>query len=89
MLVQVSRVSDNHFFRITTLNLKIADSKPLNIQFVISFPDASVVVNKVLEADDVNFGYDAMNGEYVNMIEQGIIDPTKVISICIKMNKWH
>ena len=52
------------------------------IQFVISFLDASVVVNKVLEADDVNFGYDAMNGEYVNMIEQGIIDPTKVISIC-------
>ena len=41
--------------------------------------DASVVVNKVLEADDVNFGYDAMEGEYVNMIEQGIIDPTKVI----------
>ena len=40
--------------------------------------DASVVVNKVLEADDVNFGYDAMEGEYVNMIEQGIIDPTKV-----------
>ena len=39
--------------------------------------DASVVVNKVLEADDVNFGYDAMEGEYVNMIEQGIIDPTK------------
>ena len=77
MLVQVSRVSDNFFFRI----IKIADSKPLNIQFVISFLDASVVVNKVLEADDVNFGYDAMNGEYVNMIEQGIIDPTKVISI--------
>ena len=42
--------------------------------------DASVVVNKVLEADDVNFGYDAMEGEYVNMIEQGIIDPTKVIT---------
>ena len=78
MLVQVSRVSDNIFFRII---FKIADSKPLNIQFVISFLDASVVVNKVLEADDVNFGYDAMNGEYVNMIEQGIIDPTKVISI--------
>ena len=30
-----------------------------------------------MEAEDVNFGYDAMEGEYVNMIEQGIIDPTK------------
>ena len=40
--------------------------------------DASVVVNKVLEAEDVNWGYDAMVGSYVNMIEAGIIDPTKV-----------
>merc|ERR1711953_122406 len=41
--------------------------------------DASVVVNKVLEAEDVNWGYDAMVGSYVNMIEAGIIDPTKVV----------
>merc|ERR1712088_138874 len=41
--------------------------------------DASVVVNKVIEAEDVNFGYDAMEGEYVNMIESGIIDPAKVV----------
>ena len=34
-------------------------------------------MNKVLEADDVNFGYDAMEGEYCNMFEKGIIDPTK------------
>lgn len=39
--------------------------------------DASVVVNKVLEATG-DTGYDAMNNEYVNMIEKGIIDPTKV-----------
>lgn len=39
--------------------------------------DASVVVNKVMEASG-DFGYDAMNNEYVNMIEKGIIDPTKV-----------
>lgn len=39
--------------------------------------DAAVVVNKVLEAKG-DFGYDAMVDEYVNMIERGIIDPTKV-----------
>ena len=50
-----------------------------NLNHTLFYLDASVVVNKVLEADDVNFGYDAMEGEYVNMIEQGIIDPTKVI----------
>ena len=50
-----------------------------NFNYTLFNLDASVVVNKVLEADDVNFGYDAMEGEYVNMIEQGIIDPTKVV----------
>jgi len=39
--------------------------------------DGSVVVAKVIEGTD-NFGYDALNDEYVNMIEKGIIDPTKV-----------
>lgn len=39
--------------------------------------DAAVVVNKVLDGEG-DMGYDAMNNEYVNMIERGIIDPTKV-----------
>merc|ERR1719422_1622936 len=42
--------------------------------------DASVIVNKVVEAGDVNTGYDALNGEFVNMLDAGIIDPTKVVS---------
>ena len=40
--------------------------------------DASVIVNKVQEANDRNLGYDALNGVFVNMIDAGIIDPTKV-----------
>ena len=40
--------------------------------------DASVIVNKVMEADDPNLGYDALNGIFVNMMDAGIIDPTKV-----------
>lgn len=39
--------------------------------------DGSVVVAKIELATGDN-GYDAMNNEYVNMIERGIIDPTKV-----------
>ena len=38
--------------------------------------DADEVVAKVV-ADKGNRGYDAMNGRYVDMIEAGIIDPTK------------
>ena len=41
--------------------------------------DASVVVQKVLDSNDVNFGYDALLGKYCNLLEAGIIDPTKVV----------
>ena len=37
-----------------------------------------MVVNKVIEAEDTNVGYNAAEGQYVNMVEAGIIDPTKV-----------
>lgn len=40
--------------------------------------DGAVVASKVEVMGD-NFGYDAINNEYVNMIEKGIIDPTKVV----------
>ena len=45
--------------------------------------DAHVVVEKVLNSTG-DVGYDALNGEYVNLVEQGIIDPTKV---CILFSK--
>lgn len=41
--------------------------------------DASVVVSKVSENPDVAFGYNALTGEYTNMLECGIIDPAKVV----------
>jgi chaperonin GroEL len=41
--------------------------------------DASVIVNKVVEATDVNMGFDAANEVFVDMIASGIIDPAKVV----------
>lgn len=41
--------------------------------------EGSLVVEKILQGSD-ELGYDAMQGEYVNMVEKGIIDPTKVRS---------
>ena len=40
--------------------------------------DGGVVVDKVLSNADKNFGYDALTNTYGNLIEKGIIDPTKV-----------
>ena len=39
--------------------------------------EASVVLNKVAEGEG-NFGFNAANGEYGDMVEMGILDPTKV-----------
>jgi chaperonin GroEL len=41
--------------------------------------DGNVVAKEVLAKKEKNFGYDARAGEYCNMIEKGIIDPTKVV----------
>ena len=40
--------------------------------------DGSVIVDHIKNAKKSGYGYDAMKGEYVDMVERGIIDPTKV-----------
>ncbi|MCD8159112.1 MAG: chaperonin GroEL [Clostridiales bacterium] len=39
--------------------------------------EGAVVVNKVKETE-VGYGFDALNSKYVDMVSEGIIDPTKV-----------
>ncbi len=41
--------------------------------------DGAVVMNKVLDSKDKNHGYDARLDRYVDMVKEGIIDPTKVV----------
>ncbi|EAB5291423.1 chaperonin GroEL [Campylobacter jejuni] len=45
--------------------------------------DTGVVVNSVENAKDENTGFDAAKGEYVNMLESGIIDPVKVERVAL------
>ena len=40
--------------------------------------DGDDVISKILSNDDENYGYNARSGEYVNMVEAGILDPAKV-----------
>ena len=40
--------------------------------------DGSVIVENVKNSHKNGYGFDALKGEYVDMIERGIIDPTKV-----------
>jgi len=45
--------------------------------------DGSVVIQKIKEGKN-DFGYNARTGEYVNMFEAGVIDPTKVARVALE-----
>jgi chaperonin GroEL len=46
--------------------------------------DGSVVLGRLLDSRDTNFGYDTQNGEYVDMLKAGIVDPTKVMRLALQ-----
>jgi len=46
--------------------------------------DGAVVVGKLLESKDTNYGYNAQSGEYTDMIKEGILDPTKVVRTALQ-----
>ncbi|WP_281951271.1 chaperonin GroEL [Nitrosophilus kaiyonis] len=46
--------------------------------------DAGVVANNVENADNENIGFNAANGEYVDMFEAGIVDPAKVERVALQ-----
>ena len=45
--------------------------------------EGSVVINKIREGKD-DFGYNARTGEYTNLYEAGVIDPTKVSRVALE-----
>jgi chaperonin GroEL len=46
--------------------------------------DGAVVVGKLQEQKKTSFGFDAQNGEYVDLIVAGIIDPAKVVRVALQ-----
>jgi chaperonin GroEL len=46
--------------------------------------DGSVVVGKILEKEQYNWGYDAQTGRYGDVVSKGIIDPTKVVRTALQ-----
>jgi chaperonin GroEL len=46
--------------------------------------DGSIVVGKILEKDQYAFGFDAQTGEYGNLVQKGVIDPTKVVRAALQ-----
>jgi chaperonin GroEL len=46
--------------------------------------EGSIVVGKVLESKDAEYGFDAQNETYVDMFKAGIIDPAKVVRTALQ-----
>jgi chaperonin GroEL len=46
--------------------------------------EGSIVVGKVTDQKSPSYGYDAQTGEYVDMIQKGIIDPAKVVRTALQ-----
>lgn len=46
--------------------------------------EASIVVGKILEQGDVNFGYNAQTAEFGDMFSFGIVDPVKVVRTALQ-----
>jgi chaperonin GroEL len=46
--------------------------------------DGSIVVGKLLDKGDIEWGYDAQADEYANMYKSGIIDPVKVVRTALQ-----
>jgi chaperonin GroEL len=87
-LVRAKRVLE----KIVTINLdestgvqiiNKAIEAPLRIIIENAGGEGSVVLNKVLEGKK-DFGYDAKNDVYVDMLEAGIIDPKKVTRVALE-----
>ncbi len=46
--------------------------------------EGSVVISKILDNNEFNYGYDAASDTYTDMIKSGIIDPTKVVRTALQ-----
>ena len=77
-LKAVSKVEgSNHDQQIGIDILKRAIEEPLRQIVTNAGEEASVILNDVAKGKG-NYGYNAANGEFGDMIEMGILDPTKV-----------
>ncbi len=46
--------------------------------------EGSVVVGKIMENNDINFGFNAQTEEYGDLVAQGVIDPAKVVRTALQ-----
>lgn len=75
---------DNDEQKVGAEIIKRALSYPMRLIATNAGVNGSVTVEKVMSSKDPNFGYNAANGQFEDLMESGIIDPTKVIRCALE-----
>jgi chaperonin GroEL len=64
--------------------VKRAVTEPLRMIAQNAGEEGAVVLGKVVEAKETNFGYNALTGEYEDLVKAGVLDPTKVVRTALQ-----
>src|SRR2546421_2375014 len=59
--------------------VKRAITEPLRMIAENAGEEGAVVLGKINDAKDNNFGYNALTGDYEDLVKAGVLDPTKVV----------
>ena len=69
----------------TGLNIvRRAITEPLRMIAENAGEEGAIVMGKVAEAKDANYGYNALTGEYEDLVKAGVLDPTKVVRTALQ-----
>src|SRR5580693_1490440 len=61
-----------------------AITEPLRMIAENAGEEGAVVLGKVNDSKDTNFGYNALTGEYEDLVKAGVLDPTKVVRTALQ-----
>src|SRR6266542_734312 len=64
--------------------VKRAITEPLRQIVENAGEEGAVVLGKVNESTDKNYGYNALTGEYEDLVKAGVLDPTKVVRTALQ-----
>src|SRR5213594_1763 len=64
--------------------VKRALEEPLRMIASNAGHEGAVVIGKVNDSKDNNFGYNALTGDYEDLVKAGVLDPTKVVRIALQ-----
>jgi len=64
--------------------VKRAITEPLRMIAENAGEEGAVVLGKVLESKESNFGYNAFSNEYEDLVKAGVLDPTKVVRTALQ-----